>query len=671
VYQALTQPVGMISGIGPALEKRLRARGVEVLGDLLLHVPRDYVDDRTVTPIARLTEGDPVRIQGRIVDRSARGYGRKKQVVIRLADESGGMIELKFFHSGYMMTDARLAEGQSITVRGTAERWGRKWQMTHPEWMVPGRFRPGWRPVYGALAGLSGKRMAGLIEKAVALLPVGAKSPLDAALPAYPSLREALCRIHQGGETSPLADANQAWERLRLEELLVYLHLMQEKRRQAAVAAPALSDNTLCEQLVARLPYALTEAQHQVWGEISADLASGRRMHRLLQGDVGAGKTWIAALCIARTAAHGMQAALMAPTEVLAAQHAETLRELLSPIGLDVTLLTGSTKPAERKRILKGLAQGDIGVVVGTHALISDDVCYGRLGLVIVDEQHRFGVRQRWALAERGAGEEGAVHLLAMTATPIPRTLALAMYGDMDLSVMHGMPPGRKPVETRVIRADRMAELAAGMRRILDDAGRIYWIVPRIDEEEDGVSVGQRVEALAAKFPDAGVRGLHGRMKAAEKQQALDAFAAGECRILVSTTVIEVGVNVAQARLIVIEHAENYGLAQLHQLRGRVGRSHEQGYCILLPGKDAPDAAIKRLKCVAGSHDGMALAEMDMASRGAGDAVGTRQSGEAGFRIVDMVRDAALIRQWHGHLPAFTPSEAMIRFWRPCSDSVD
>ncbi|MDQ7011248.1 MAG: DEAD/DEAH box helicase, partial [Mariprofundaceae bacterium] len=400
MYQALTQPIGIIPGIGPALEKRMRARGIGVLGDLLLHIPREYMDDRIITPIALLPEGETVRIQGRIVDRSARGYGRKKQVVIRLADESGGMIELRFFHSGYMMTDARLAEGQTITVRGMAERWGRKWQMAHPDWMVPERFRPGWRPVYGSLAGLSGKRVAGLIEKAVTYLPAGTKSPLDAVLPEYPPLREALCRIHQGGEESPLAGANRAWERLRLEELLVYLHLMQEKRRQAAVAAPVLSDNTLCGRLLERLPYPLTEAQQQVWQEIAADMESGRRMHRLLQGDVGAGKTWIAALCIARTAAHGMQAALMAPTEVLAAQHAETLRELLSPVGLDVTLLTGSTKAAERRRILQGLAEGNIRVVVGTHALISDDVHYARLGLAIVDEQHRFGVRQRWALAE-------------------------------------------------------------------------------------------------------------------------------------------------------------------------------------------------------------------------------------------------------------------------------
>ncbi|MDQ7010580.1 MAG: helicase-related protein, partial [Mariprofundaceae bacterium] len=253
----------------------------------------------------------------------------------------------------------------------------------------------------------------------------------------------------------------------------------------------------------------------------------------------------------------------------------------------------------------------------------------------------------------------------------IPRTLALALYGDMDLSLMRGMPPGRKPVETRVIRASRMAKLAEGMQRILAQQGRIYWVVPRIDEEEDGVSVDQRVEALAAKFPDAGVRGLHGRMKAGEKQDVLNAFITGKCRILVSTTVIEVGVNVAEARLIVIEHAENYGLAQLHQLRGRVGRSHEQGYCILLPGKDASAASIERLKCVANSHDALALAEMDMASRGAGDAVGTRQSGEAGFRIVDMVRDAVLIRQWHGKLPPFAPTEDMIRFWRPHAGAVD
>jgi len=282
-----------------------------------------------------------------------------------------------------------------------------------------------------------------------------------------------------------------------------------------------------------------------------------------------------------------------------------------------------------------------------------------------VDEQHRFGVRQRWALTECG----DAVHLLAMTATPIPRSLALALYGDMDLSLMRGMPPGRKPVETRVISG--RGKLADGMRRMLDEGGRIYWIVPRIDEDEDGISVDQRVAALKARFSDTGVLGLHGRMKAKEKEAALNAFTTGDCRLLVSTTVVEVGVNVPEARLMVIEQAEGYGLAQLHQLRGRVGRSDVQSYCVLLPSKDASEAALARLAHMAAHHDGLELAELDLRLRGAGDALGARQSGEAGFRLLNIVRDAGLIRHWHEHLPPVEPTEAMIRFWRPVAESVD
>jgi len=453
--------------------------------------------------------------------------------------------------------------------------------------------------------------------------------------------------------------------RLRLEELLTYLHLMCGMRKKAQVPAPAWQGTDLTDVFLGSLPYPLTEAQAGVWKEIQHDLSSGLRMHRLLQGDVGAGKTWVAALAMLMAVGHGFQAALMAPTSVLAQQHAETLNELFAPLGNKVELLTGGLRAKERARIVGDLADGSMDMVVGTHALISEDVRYHKLGLAVVDEQHRFGVRQRWALTERG----DAVHLLAITATPSPRSLALALYGDMDLSLMRGMPPGRKPVETRGISG--RGKLADGMRRMLDEAGRIYWIVPRIDEDEDGISVDQRVEALKARFPDAGVLGLHGRMKPGEKNAALAAFAAGDCRLLVSTTVVEVGVNVPEARLMVVEQAEGYGLAQLHQLRGRVGRSDTQSYCILLPSKDAPEAALSRLAHMASSHDGLKLAELDLQLREAGDALGARQSGEAGFRLLDIVRDAPLIHHWHEHLPSVEPTDAMVRFWRPVARSVD
>ena len=670
MYDLLSWPLTSISGVGAALEKRLNARGVCCLGDILLHLPKDYIDDSYITPVAQLHEGAGARISGRIISKQARGFGRKRQITIKLADDSG-QISLNFFHSGYMMSDARLTEGREISVRGVAERWKGYWQMSHPEWCVVELFQPGLQPVYASLAGLSRKRVGGLIQKALLLLSGSLSSPLDALLvEQYQmlSLPQALRQLHQPElfDRSLLASAIA---RLKSEEIITYLHLMREKKQRAACQAVVLADGARSRALLESLPFPLTKAQLSAWHDISSDLASGRRMHRLLQGDVGAGKTWVAALAMAQAMGGGHQSALLAPTEVLANQHAKTLQELFAPLAVEVGLLTGSTPAKVRCELLRRLRSGELQAVVGTHALLNEEVQFGRLALALVDEQHRFGVRQRWALAEKGSS--AAVHLLGMTATPIPRSLALALYGDMDLSVMHGMPPGRKPVETRVLSMKKMKALADGMQRMLDAEGRIYWIVPRIDEDEDGVSVDQRTGLLKAYFPDANVIGLHGRMKAKEKKDALDAFAAGQCKILVSTTVIEVGVNVPEARLIVIEQAETYGLAQLHQLRGRVGRSSEQGYCILIAGEDVSEGSMARLKRVVGSHDGLELAEADLAMRGGGDAVGTRQHGGAGFRLIDMAADASLIQQWHGNLPTFIPDEAMQRFWRPFAESTD
>ncbi len=671
IYPLLLQPVSHVTGIGPALEKKLQARGIVCIGDLLLQLPKTYIDDRYISDMDALQEGVEARTRGVIVSKSARGYGRRKQVSITLADRNGS-ITLQFFHSAYMMNDARLTEGRAITVRGVPERWKGRWQMLHPDWQLAEQFCPGFRPKYGSLAGLSGKRVATIMAHVLKLLPVQAESPLDAVMAAqkmfaeFPVLARSFRQIH-APEVADLAPVQQAIARLKSEEVLVYLYLMRQKRMRADCAAVVLDSRDLPDRLLESLPFPLTEAQQGAWQDISADLASGHRMHRLLQGDVGAGKTWVAALCMARAAGQGMQAAMLAPTEVLANQHAATLSELFEPLGMEVGLLTGSCKAAARRKLTAKLGCGELQLLVGTHALLSDDVVFDRLALALVDEQHRFGVKQRWVLTEKGEG----VHLLGMTATPIPRSMAMALYGDMDLSLMRGMPPGRKPVETKLLAASRMKVLAEGMQRILDQGGRIYWIVPRIDEDEDGISVDQRAELLQGYFPAADVRGLHGRMKAGEKQKALDAFSDGSCRILVSTTVVEVGVNVTSARLIVIEQAEQYGLAQLHQLRGRVGRSEEQGYCILVTGDGLSETAMQRLRLMEHSHDGLELAEADLKLRGAGDAVGTRQSGEAGFRLLDLVSDAAMIRQWYEHLPAISVDDMVQRFWRPHAESVD
>jgi len=672
MYDLFARPLSTLPGIGATLEKRLAGRDVHGVGDLLLHLPKDYIDDRTMQSIGRLTEGASARIQGRIVSRQARGFGRSRNVTLLLADDTGS-ISLSFFHSGYMMTDARLSEGREIAVRGVAERWQGQWQMSHPDWCVREVFQPGFQPVYAALAGLGNKRISGLIHHALALLASAASSPLDDVLVhgrGLPTLARALKQLH-APDTLDMQVLQCAAARLKSEEVIVYLHLMRDKKRQADCPAVALQNEQYSDRLLESFPYPLTPAQQRAWQEISEDLHAGARMHRLLQGDVGAGKTWIAALAMAKAAGCGYQAALLAPTEVLAHQHAETLKLLFAPLGLEIALLTGSTKAKPRRKILAALHAGELKLIVGTHALLNDDVVFQHLVLALVDEQHRFGVRQRWALADKQHDGQQAIHLLGMTATPIPRTLALALYGDMDLSIMRGMPPGRKPVETRVIASNKMQPLAAGMQRILDADGRIYWIVPRIDEDEDGVSVDQRVALLKKHFPDANVLGLHGRLKSKDKQAALAAFASGECMILVSTTVVEVGVNVVEARLMVIEQAESYGLAQLHQLRGRVGRSQAQGYCILVAGDQASETAKARLQQMVHTHDGLELAEADLALRGSGDAIGTRQHGDAGFRLLNMAEDAGLIRQWFEQLPDVKINHSMQQFWRPFADSTD
>jgi len=671
VYSLLFLPLNRLSGIGPALEKRLAARDVIMLGDLLFHLPRAYIDDRQIYPITSLKEGVEARIQGRIVRKSSHGFARKKQISIILADETGE-ITLNFFHAAYMMSDARLQEGRDISVRGIVKFWRHQCQMVHPDWCVAEKFVASVQPVYGSVAGLSGKRLAGFITQALAMLPQTSISPLDGVTGM--TLRAALCTAHQPKDFDE-GCLGKALQRLKSEELLVYLKLMQEQRRTAACCAAKLDKRQMSQKLMASLPFDLTQGQQTAWQDIQHDLASGQRMHRLVQGDVGCGKTWVAALAIVTVVEHGLQTALMAPTEVLATQHHQTLSELLQPMGIEVYVLTGSTKTVARRNILAGLADGSIKCVVGTHALISDDVMYASLGLAIVDEQHRFGVKQRWALTEKKAETSAAVHLLGMTATPIPRSLAMSVYGDMDLTVMRGMPIGRKPVDTRVLKSNSLSQLAAGMQRLLDTGGRIYWIVPRIDEglEDDdvGISVAERVDVLKKHFLKAGVLGLHGRMKSKDKQQVLDAFTQGACRLLVSTTVVEVGVNVAEARLIVIDQADHYGLAQLHQLRGRVGRSNEQGYCILLPDKDISTTGLQRLEMMVKSHDGLELAEKDLQLRGAGDAIGTRQSGNAGFRLLDLSQDMAWVQQWHERLPDFELSDAMIKFWRPLAESID
>ncbi len=657
IYSVLLTPVEHLAGVGPAIGKRLAGVGVRFIGDLLLHLPKRYVDDRTVTPVGALCAGESVRVAGRVVRRDAHGMGRKTRVNLLLEDDAGERVSLCFFHAAFMMRDARLSEGQRITARGKAELWNGRWQLAHPEWQPEAQFVPGWLPVYATLAGVGGMRLRGLLARALQMVPKEAASPLDGVVDVAMPLAQALHLLHgcDAGEEERLL----ARRRLCAEELICYLALLRQQRARVARPGPRCDVTTGVEAVRGALPFELTEAQRAAVAAIGDDLTRGQRMHRLLQGDVGSGKTVVAALAVAQVVGSGLQAAVMAPTETLAEQLHRNLATLLKPMDVAPGLLTGNMPARVRKPLCAALADGSQPLVVGTHALLSEDVAFARLGLAVVDEQHRFGVRQRWGLAEKGA----QVHLLAMSATPIPRSLALALYGDMELTVMIGMPEGRRPVDTRLFNPAAMAQLLAGVQRLIAGGAGVYWIVPFVEDEE--LSVDARVDFLRQKLPGIVIAGLHGQMKPKQKQDVLERFSGGEVALLVSTTVVEVGVDVPRARLIVIEQAEQYGLAQLHQLRGRVGRSSEQGYCMLLPGTRLSEGGLARLRKLTESHDGMELAEFDLQHRGSGDALGSRQSGDPGFRLLDLAADGDLIRRWHDDFPEVEVPVEMATFWRP------
>jgi len=661
LYHALARPLQDVDGIGPKLAQAMTARGVANVGELLLHLPTAWVDDRHITPMSALMVGQIVRVQGVIVRHHA--VTSQHRLLLQICDDNGS-IHVTFFHAKYLYRDARLQEGQTISLRGEVALWQGQLQMTHPDWQAAARFEPGIKAHYPMLAGKGDRTLQRLIAHALALLPQHGVSPLDRCC-GERSLCQALHLIHHPPPDAHAEQMQQAKQRIKQEELLVYAALLQERKKAADCAAPVLCAGTLARQLHENFAAPLTTAQQQACIEIDHDLQSGRRMHRLLQGDVGSGKTWVAALAMAQCLDAGYQAVLMAPTTILAVQHEQTLAALFAPLGVDVALLTGNTRASERKKTLNRLHSGTLRLLIGTHALLRDDVQFLRLGLAIVDEQHRFGVRQRWALTEK----DESVHLLAMSATPIPRTLALGLYNDLAMTVMRGMPAGRLPVETRVLSAHGRGALAAGIQRLLDQNAYCYWITPRIDD--DDVSVVKRAEALHSHFPHAGVQALHGRMKATEKNQVLADFAAGRCRLLVATTVVEVGVNIPEARLIIIEDADHYGLAQLHQLRGRVGRSNQQAYCVLLPAAEAAASAVQRLQHLVQHHDGLKLAELDLALRGSGDTIGVQQSGIVGFRVLDSMEDAPLIRHATEQDLDVNLVPEMRNFWRPVNDAVD
>jgi ATP-dependent DNA helicase RecG len=652
-------PLSALPGVGPRVAEKLAARGLLTLQDLWLQLPRQYEDRTALTPIRALQPGAQAQVEG-VVAAVERGFRYRPMLRIAIVDDSRATLVLRFFHFRAAQV-AQFVPGARVRCYGTPRAGQHGLEIVHPSYRVLGDGEDALderlAPVYPAIEGIGPAALRKLIalaldllpdEDALELLPRGALAGLG-----LPSLREALLTVHRPPRDADvaalLAGTHPAQRRLALEELLAH-HLSLRRQRIALQrhAAPALAgDGGLAERLRESLPFALTGAQQRVFAQVRADLAQPRPMLRLVQGDVGSGKTVVAALAAMLAIGSGRQAALMAPTELLAEQHLANLRTWLEPLGVRVAWLAGKVTGKARAAVLADVASGAAQLVVGTHALMQEGVVFRALALAIVDEQHRFGVHQRLALRDKGAAGEGVPHQLVMTATPIPRTLAMAAYADLDVSAIDELPPGRTPVQTVALSAERRPELVERIRAACAEGRQAYWVCTLIDDSDEvsAQAAQSTFDALSAALPGLRIGLVHGRMKASAKQAAMRDFKTGSLDLLVATTVIEVGVDVANASLMIVENAERLGLAQLHQLRGRVGRGSAASSCVLLYQPPLSALARQRLETMRATSDGFEIAEKDLALRGPGELLGTRQTGLAGFRLADLARDADLLPQ--------------------------
>jgi ATP-dependent DNA helicase RecG len=642
-----SDPVASLSSLGPKRAAALRSMGIHSVEDLLYHSPRAWQDRSRLKPIAQLVEGEIATVQGRILS-SANFRTRSRLTITEVAvqDDSATLFAV-YFNQPFQQR--RFKAGEAVVLSGTVGKRAKQWQMSNPEAEVlpaggeetlihTGRIVP----LYSLAKELSQRVFRAAVWQALPALGL-LEDPLPPPLVKAQGLQALAQALRTAHFPEKMADLEPARIRLAFDELfLLSLALEDKKRREQAFEAPRLDGGGLAQALLKALPFALTKAQARVWQEIQADLAAGKPMRRLVQGDVGSGKTILAALGLAAAVDAGWQGALMAPTEILAEQHLKNLRHWLGPLGVEVLSLTQAQKGKGRKEVLAHLASGRPLVAVGTQALIQTGVEFGRLGLVVTDEQHRFGVMQRLELTKKSQFQP---HSLVMTATPIPRTLAMTAYGDLDVSIVDELPPGRTPITTHWVQPSDRHKVWAELRQQVEQGRQAYVVYALVDESDktEWLSATQMAEELKATvFSDFNVALLHGKMKPEEKDAVMTAFKAGQIQVLCSTTVVEVGVDVPNATAMVVEDADRFGLAQLHQLRGRVGRGAARSYCWLVAAPKTEEGRL-RLEAMSRSNDGFFLAEEDLRLRGPGELLGTRQSGLPELRQADLLRDQALL----------------------------
>ena len=655
----LSDALTILKGVGPALAKKLEKLGLQRVEDLLFLLPLRYEDRTQLVKIGALAAGTRCLISGEVL-LAETAYRGRRNLLVRISDGSG-QLTLRFFHFSRQQ-QAQFQNGVRVTCFGEVRRGSAGFEMIHPEYRIlresqDATMSDSLTPIYPATEGVQQGRLRNLTDQAlramqdeppVELLPQAITEKLG-----MPSLAAAIQYLHR---PPPDADIEQmqagkhpCQQRLAFEELLAHYLSLRSLRALAETddAFALLDGGEQVSGFIDDLPFTLTGAQQRVVDEILGDLAQPHPMMRLIQGDVGSGKTVVAAIACLKAISCGVQAAIMAPTEILAEQHWRNFSDWFRPLGIEPAWLSGSQKAAARRASLASIADGSAQLVVGTHALFQEGVDFHRLALVVIDEQHRFGVHQRMALRDKGIGEEGHPHQLVMTATPIPRTLAMAAYADLDTSVIDELPPGRQPVSTIAVPDSRRSEIVGRVRSACASGQQAYWVCPLIEESEvlDYQAAEASYQVLTEALPELRVGLVHGRMRPAEKERGMQAFKEGLIQVLVATTVIEVGVDVPNASLMIIENAERMGLSQLHQLRGRVGRGAAQSHCVLLYKPPLGRIAKERLAVLRDTNDGFVVAQRDLELRGPGELLGTRQTGLPDYRVADLVRDSELMPQ--------------------------